>query len=230
MTRQISQEGEEAIVRFEGEVLWAYDDFDPNHRQIKPGEPVRGTLTAGVGHTGPDVRPGPVTQQQSRVWLRQDLEGACRTVESNVKVGLSDGQFAALVSFVFNVGPTNFLKSTLLKKLNAGDYSAVPVELMKWTKSKGKTLQGLVNRRAQEAALWGKGKPVASAAVDVKKDAPNWMTKETVSTGVAVVTASSGLSGLVVGNGPFQYAAAAVFVLAAVIGGGFFLYERLVKK
>lgn len=171
--RNISAEGEEKIVQWEGEVLHAYDDFDPKHRPVTPGIAVRGTLTIGVGHTGPDVRPGmKITKAESRALLRKDLDAFERAVENAVVVALNDNQFAALVSFAFNVGQGNFLKSTLLKKLNAGNYAAVPTELMKWTKSKGKQMQGLVNRRAQEAALWGKGEFVSSASVDVKPDNP----------------------------------------------------------
>ena len=59
-------------------------------------------------------------------------------------------------------------KSTLLKKLNKGDYAAVPVELMKWVNAGGKKVQGLVNRRAAEAGLWAKGDFVSSNYVPAK--------------------------------------------------------------
>ncbi|QMV27382.1 glycoside hydrolase family protein [Brucella sp. BO3] len=81
-------------------------------------------------------------------------------VERLVKVPLTDNQFAALVSFDFNTGALD--KSTLLKKLNKGDYAAVPVELMKWVNAGGKKINGLVNRRAAEAGLWAKGDFVSS--------------------------------------------------------------------
>ena len=227
MARQISRDGEDKIVQWEGEILHAYDDFDPTHKAIKPGQPVRGTLTIGVGHTGPDVKAGmTITKEQSRALLRGDLKFAETAVEQAVKVQLNDNQFAALVSFAYNVGAGNFRSSTLLKKLNAGNYDAVPTELMKWSKSKGKVMQGLTNRRAQEAALWGKGAFVASAAVDVQKDAPKWVTPESIG---AAGTAVAGAGAVASGSGPVQYALAAVLILAAIVAVGFFVWRRVAK-
>lgn len=227
MPRQISQEGEDKIVQWEGEVLHAYDDFDPTHKPTKPGQPIRGTLTIGVGHTGPDVKPGQtITREQSRALLRADLAEFSDTVERAVKVPLNDNQFAALVSFAYNVGAGNFRSSTLLKKLNAGNYEAVPSELMKWNKSKGKVMQGLINRRAQEAALWGKGAFVASAVVDVQKDVPKWVSPESVGAAGSVI---AGAGAVASGTGPVQYALAVVLVVAALVAIGFFVWRRVKK-
>jgi lysozyme len=204
MARSINRLGEDKIVQWEGEVLWAYDDFDPKHRPIEPGMSVKGTLTIGVGHTGPDVKPGMrITPAQSREFLRKDLDRFEAAVERAVKVPLSDNQFAALVSFAFNVGETNFNKSTLLKKLNKGDYDSVPAELMKWVHSKGKRLSGLVNRRTQEGALWG---------------------KETVSWGAGILAT---LGTVFSGTGPIQWALAVVIVAAFGVGGYFFITKRV---
>ena len=228
MTRSINRVGEEKIVQWEGEVLHAYDDFDPKHRFIQPGMSVKGTLTAGVGHTGPDVKPGMrITVAQSREWLRADLDRFEAAVERLVKVELSDNQFAALVSFAFNVGEGNFAKSTLLKKLNKGDYDSVPSELMKWVNSKGKRMQGLVNRRAQEGALWGKGEFVASGSVDAKPEAKPIVDKETVSWGAGILAT---LGSLFAGTGPIQWALAAVLVIAFGVGAFLYLSKRLDPK
>ena len=223
MARNISKLGEEKIVQWEGEVLHAYDDFDPKHRIIEPGMTVRGTLTAGVGHTGPDVKPGMrITTAQSRAWLRADIDRFEAAVERLVKVPLSDNQFAALVSFAFNVGDANFARSTLLKKLNRGDYEAVPAELMKWVNSKGKRMQGLVNRRAQEGALWGKGELVASGSVDANPDNP-WTKPETI---IQAAPAAAGLSFLFTGSGPIQLAVAIALVIASIVGA-YFIIKRI---
>lgn len=228
MARNISKLGEEKIVQWEGEVLHAYDDFDPKHRIIEPGMTVRGTLTAGVGHTGPDVKPGlRITTAQSRAWLRADLDRFEAAVERLVKVPLSDNQFAALVSFAFNVGEANFARSTLLKKLNRGDYEAVPAELMKWVNSKGKRMQGLVNRRAQEGALWGKGEFVSSGSVEAKPEGPPIVDKETVSWGAGILAT---LGALFAGSGPVQWALAVVLVGAFGIGAYLYLTKRLAPK
>ena len=80
---------------------------------------------------------------------------------------------AALVGFAFNAGTGAFRQSTLLRKLNAGEYDAVPFELAKWNKTTiaGRRVvsPGLVNRRAAEAGLWVKGDFVTSASVPVDK-------------------------------------------------------------
>lgn len=112
-----------------------------------------GVLAIGYGSTGPHVKAGMViTEPEAEALLKKDLARFERRVSELVKVPLTQEQFDALVSFDFNTGALH--KSTLLKKLNAGDYGAVPAELNKWVKSKGKTLKGLVRRRAAEGLLW----------------------------------------------------------------------------
>lgn len=116
-------------------------------------------LTIGVGHTAAMGDPKPVsgmkiTQAEADAILARDLGKIERDVEAAVTVNLNQRQFDTLVSFVFNVGIGAFRKSTLLKKLNASDYDAVPSELMKWTRAGGRVMQGLVNRRKAEADMW----------------------------------------------------------------------------
>jgi GH24 family phage-related lysozyme (muramidase) len=115
--------------------------------------------TIGYGHTSgagaPTVVKGmKITREEADAILRRDLGTFERGVSRRVKVGLSQSQFDALVSFAFNVGLGAFERSTLLRKLNAGRYGDVPGELMKWTKGGGRELPGLVNRRRDEAGLW----------------------------------------------------------------------------
>ena len=185
------------LIQWEGEILYSYDDFDPKRRFIQAGMPVRGTLTIGVGHTGKDVRPGMrLTREQSRALLLSDLAPRIAWVEHAVKVPLNDFQFGALVSFVFNVGEGAFLKSTLLKKLNAGDYKAVPTELMKFTMSKGKKMEGLVNRRSAEIGLWNKQAFVASS--NIVPDAPKAAASAKIGgAGTAVIAVGAGGAGAV---------------------------------
>lgn len=112
-----------------------------------------GILTIGYGSTGAHVKVGMViTVPEAEALLKKDLARFEKRVNDLVKVPLSQEQFDALVSFDFNTGALH--KSTLLKRLNAGEYAAVPAELNKWVKSKGKTLRGLVRRRAAEGQLW----------------------------------------------------------------------------
>ncbi len=171
-----SANGRRKLTQWEGCVLYTYDDFDSKRPPsfVKTGTIVRGTLTIGVGHTGANVKPEMrVTAEGADAILSNDLIRFENAVNNLVKVDLNQNQFDALVSFAFNVGVGNFSSSTLLKKLNKGQYNAVPSELMKWTKSKGRQMAGLVNRRSQEAALWGKGSYVASNFVEAQQSTPH---------------------------------------------------------
>jgi lysozyme len=118
-----------------------------------------GVWTIGYGHTTmagePTVVEGmKITAVEATNILKRDLKKFEDDVAQSVTVPLSQNQFDALISFAFNVGIGALRKSTLLRKLNAGQYDAVPAELMKWTKAGGKELPGLVKRRRSEAGLW----------------------------------------------------------------------------
>ena len=86
--------------------------------------------------------------------LAEDLAEFEKYVDNLVDVPLTQNQFDALVAWTFNLGPTNLSESTLLKKLNAGDYDSVPSEMKRWNKAGGEVLEGLVRRREAEAALF----------------------------------------------------------------------------
>ncbi|MEJ5019325.1 lysozyme [Ochrobactrum vermis] len=158
MTRRINAAGLSLVKQWEGLKTTAYRD-------------VAGVLTIGYGHTSaagsPKVTPGmAIGNKEAERILKADLAKFEARVERFVKVPITDNQFAVLVSFDFNTGALD--KSTLLKKLNKGDYAAVPIELMKWVNAGGKKVQGLVNRRAAEAGLWAKGDFVSSNYVPAK--------------------------------------------------------------
>jgi lysozyme len=85
--------------------------------------------------------------------LYSDLKIASEAVSRNVRVKIPEYTKAALISFTFNVGISNFKKSTLLKLINKGDIEAACHELPKWVYAKGKKLKGLVNRRQAEMEL-----------------------------------------------------------------------------
>ena len=110
--------------------------------------------TIGYGHTKTARKGMKITEEQALQLLDKDVEWAEEAVRDLVKVNLNQNQFNALVSFVFNIGATNFRKSTLLRKLNAGDYKGAAVEFPKWKYQKRKVLQGLVRRRAEERAMF----------------------------------------------------------------------------
>jgi lysozyme len=208
MTRRISSEGLALIKQWEGCRLTAYKD-------------AVGVWTIGYGSTGPHVRPGMVISQiDAEALLISDLRRFERAVERLVRVTLTDGQFAALVSFAFNVGEGKggFETSTLLKRLNAGDYASVPSELQKWVKGtdprtgKKITLPGLVNRRAAEAGLWAKGSFVASNTVGAKPAKPPVLT---IDNAVKVGTPLSAVLQNFT-SGPAQIVLAVAFALGAL--------------
>lgn len=147
MPRLVNEEGFELVKRFEGLKTKAY-------------RCPAGVWTIGYGHTE-GVKPGmEITEEEAERLLYEDLTDAAEQVERLVRVPLTDNQFASLVSFVFNAGAGSLESSTLLRRLNAGDYDAVPSELAKWVKAtnpktgKKETLAGLVRRRAAEGELW----------------------------------------------------------------------------
>ena len=128
-----------------------------------------GALTIGVGHLitrsermsgkifisgNPVVYRNGLTAGQCAALLTQDLYFAESALNSWRSVELSQNQFDALVSFIFNVGTTAFTRSTLLKVLNQGYYDQVPAQLRRWVHDNGRVVQGLVNRREKEIKLW----------------------------------------------------------------------------
>jgi lysozyme len=147
MSRQVNTAGLDLVRSFEGLKNDAY-------------RCPAGVWTIGYGHTN-GVKPGmSITDQQADAYLAEDLMESGKDIEKLVTVPLTDNQFSALTSFVFNAGINSLKTSTLLKRLNKGDYDAVPSELAKWVKARNPktgnkvTLKGLVRRRAAEAELW----------------------------------------------------------------------------
>lgn len=137
-----SKAGIELIQEFEGLRLTAYLDSV-------------GVLTIGWGHTGGDVKKGMVISRPEALRLLiNDLKVAERSIEAQVRVPLTQNQFDALVSFVFNLGSGNLQRSTLLRKLNSKDYAGAADEFPKWNKAGGKELAGLTRRRNAERDLF----------------------------------------------------------------------------
>lgn len=142
---KISNNGKKLIKSFESLELIAYPDPGTG------GAP----WTIGWGHTGPEVKSGLVwTPAQADAAFDSDIAQFERDVASLVKVPLNQNQFDALVSFAYNCGSSNFASSTLLKKLNAGDYDAAADEFPRWDKAAGKVMNGLTRRRNAERTLF----------------------------------------------------------------------------
>lgn len=95
-----------------------------------------------------------ITESRAESLLIMHLETSVASIEKHVKVPLTDNQFAALCSFIYNIGIASFTKSTLLKKLNTKDYVGAAGEFERWNKAKGQILSGLTRRRQAEKALF----------------------------------------------------------------------------
>jgi lysozyme len=138
----VSSTGIALIKRFEGLRAQAYRDSV-------------GIWTIGYGHTGPDVTPGlSISTTQADALLQADLAQATTTIASLVKVPLQQAQFDALTSFTFNLGAKALASSTLLRKLNAGDYLGAAAEFERWSHACGQMLSGLLRRRIAERTLF----------------------------------------------------------------------------
>lgn len=148
----INREALNLIKSFEGKMLKAYKD------------PI-GIWTIGYGHTAAAGPPSPkagmvITSAQAEALLVKDLGKYEAAVRKAVKVPMTDNQYGALVSLCYNIGPGNFAKSTLVRKLNAGDVNGAAAQFDVWVNAGGKRLAGLVRRRNAEQALFRKGSGV----------------------------------------------------------------------
>ena len=136
-----SMEGLALIKKFEGCELEAYQCS-------------AGVWTIGYGHTK-DVEEGDtISKDQAEEMLVEELHEYENYVNEYVNVALSQNQFDALVSWVYNLGPANLKASTMLKVLNSGKYEDVPAQIKRWNKAGGKVLEGRIRRREAEACLF----------------------------------------------------------------------------
>jgi lysozyme len=95
-----------------------------------------------------------ITEDEAGDLLREDIQSSEDAVNRLVTVPITQGQYDALVSFVFNLGRGNLASSTLLRLLNSGDYTGAAEQFPRWNQAAGKVLQGLVTRRAAEARMF----------------------------------------------------------------------------
>lgn len=137
----ISDRGLDLIKLHEGCRLEAYQDSV-------------GIWTIGYGHTMGVKQGDACDQQQADDWLKADIRSAENCIDKSVTADLSQAEFDALCSFTFNLGCAALRNSTLLRKLNAGDYDGAALEFKKWDHAGGKQLVGLTKRRAAEAELF----------------------------------------------------------------------------
>lgn len=134
-----------------------------------PTKDPEGNWEIGWGHklSGPGKNPAPgriIDRAEADTLAAQDLQlaadGVCQALSAAVVAELTDGQYAALIDFTYNLGVNNFAGSTLCRLVNGGNFTLAADEFGKWVyatdpKTKAKVvLQGLVKRRALEKAMW----------------------------------------------------------------------------
>ena len=137
----ISQEGIALIKKFEGCELEAY-------------KCAAGVWTIGYGSTKGVKEGDTIEQEDADKLLNEEMSEYEGYINDMVKVPLKQNEFDSLVSWVFNLGPTNLKNSTLLRVLNEGKYHEVPEQIKRWNKVNGKVNEGLVKRRKSEALLF----------------------------------------------------------------------------
>jgi len=110
------------------------------------------------GRTGGDVQVGKRTpDEKCHSELAKDVFEHALEIQPCIKADVPQPSMSAFISFSYNVGSGAFCKSTLVKRLNAGDLAGACAELSRWNKAGGKVSKGLANRRAQERALCEEG-------------------------------------------------------------------------
>tara|TARA_R110000765_G_C18779272_1_gene591130 strand:- start:141 stop:638 length:498 start_codon:yes stop_codon:yes gene_type:complete len=142
----ISKEGVELIKKFEGCKLETYQCS-------------ANVLTIGYGSTKGVQEGDKITQEEAENLLIKELQEYCKYVNDAVTVPLEQNQFDALVSWTYNLGPSNLKSSTMLKVLNgtkdkAYKISEVPTQIKRWNRAGGKVSDGLIRRREAEALMF----------------------------------------------------------------------------
>lgn len=154
-------------------------EFEGYHKKLADGRCTTykcpaGVNTIGYGTTkysnGKAVQMGDIiTQDEALFEMTHEMNKICApAIAKHVKVPLTQGQYDALVSFIFNCGAGAFSGSTLLQLLNLGKYVEAGDQLLRWNKAEGQVLDGLTRRREQERALFLSGKPVNPAYPIIK--------------------------------------------------------------
>ena len=229
----ISDDGIELIKRFEGLHKVQPDGLISSYRCAA------GVWTIGWGSTK-GIRSGmKISVEEAEEKLRDDLKTAESAVKQHVSVPLSQGQYDALVSFIFNLGSGNFRSSSLLKRLNRGLYDDVPEQLLRWNKARvgGKltVLRGLTRRRAAEAAIFSRdaklpaddGGPVSVQKISQADIKPLRQSKTMAGAGIAgAATALGEITPQIEALVPYSENMKTIFLLCAIGGIALAAYSR----
>lgn len=208
----LTQRGIDIVKKWEGLKLNAYHD------------PV-GVVTIGYGYTsragfGPGVKMGDVwTEPHAEDMLHKGINLFADKIRPHFKRNATPNQFSAFVSLAYNIGWQSFIESTALRRFNAGDIEGAAEAMTWWNKADGKVLRGLVNRRADEVALFMSDASSVPAESRVTPDVERISAAK--STTVQAATAAAGGAATAAGTAVGQLdgtAQVVVIVAAAVIG------------
>lgn len=217
---KISARGIDLIKQFEGFKAEAY-------------KCPAGVWTIGYGFTS-DVKQGDtIARSDADKRLISELGYYERVIEKHVKKPLTQSQFDALASFVFNIGEGAFVKSTMLKLLNKGDMVGASAQFSRWDKAKGMVLQGLVRRRRAEADLFDS--QISESAMVQSVDAPDKPLSKSRTIAGSSIAATATIAGEVVNETkehiepllPYAESLKTLFVVIALIGIGLAIYARI---
>jgi lysozyme len=231
--QEVSKQGVDLIKKFEGLHKVGKDG------KIRAYRCPAGKWTCGWGNTK-GVRSGTVwTRTEAEEKLLEAIREHEHVVKQHVTVPLTQGQYDALTSFVYNLGAGNFRSSTLLKKLNQGLYDEVPEQLMRWNKARvdGKLtpLKGLTRRRAAEAAIFSadaklpseQGGPIAPQKVEATAQKPLAKSKTMAGAGIAgAATALGEITPQIEALVPYSESMKTIFLLCAIGGIALAAYAR----
>ncbi len=138
---KINDAGLKLIKEYEGCKLKAY--LDAVH-----------VWTIGYGHTGGCYGGRVITQEEADELLKSDIESFEEQVDNLIDIVVNENQYSAIIAFVFNLGAHAFKNSTLLVKLNEGDFAGAAKEFLRWNKAGGLAMPGLTRRRQAEKDLF----------------------------------------------------------------------------
>lgn len=216
---KVNQAGIDLIKRWEGCKLKAYKD-------------VAGVWTVGYGLTsragfiqvGPDTV---LTQEEADYFLEKVVADFADKIRPMIDAKLSDNQFSALVSLAYNIGTGAFAKSSVLRRINAGEMHIVPDAMRMWRKAGGKVVQGLINRREAEIQLFLTPDAVPAPQTIGRGRTSPAQSKTVQSSIVQATTAASGAIGAVSAlDGTVQIVALVGCTLVALLAI-YVLRERL---
>lgn len=140
----------------------AYEGYEPSPYRDPAGIWTIGYGSIRLNGVGPSrvtASTPAITEPQARTWLAAELKTCAMAVVNSTHVPLTDGQQAALIDFVYNLGAGAIASSTLLRKLNAGDYAGAAAQFDLWDHAGGKVLAGLLRRRQAETDLFNAATP-----------------------------------------------------------------------